>query len=400
MKRIGIYGGTFNPPHVGHIRAANYAISALSLERLLVVPSCISPHKQIPEDSPTPEQRMQMLQLCFAETPFVQVSDIELRRGGSSYTFETVLQLKKQYPDAELVLFMGTDMFLSFHTWRNPEIILKNASLGVFYRGQRDEVYSIAQQKARLEQQGAKVYLIENPVTEISSTDLRRMLTFACADAFLDPKVSKYIKANGLYGTEKSLKNLPEAELERMVVSLLKPSRVAHVLGCRDTAAQLAHKWGADETDARRAALLHDITKALDGPLQLTLCQAYGIMLDNFSKENPKVLHALTGSLVAQRIFGENEAVVAAICSHTTGKANMNTLEKIIYVADYMEPNRDFPGVEGLRTIAYTNLTKALQMGLEMTLAMLVEQGRTISSGTQEALGWLAQNKENLSERI
>ena len=394
MKRIGIYGGTFNPPHVGHVRAAYYAISALSLDKLLVIPSCIAPHKQMPEDSPSPQQRMEMLQLCFPDADAVQLSNIELQRGGSSYTYETVQQLKKDYPDAELVLFMGTDMFLSFDTWRNPEIILENASLGVFYRGQRDEIAAVARQKEIWEQKGAKVYLLENPVTEISSTDLRRMLVFDCAEEFLDPKVLQYIKKNGLYGTGRSYRNLSEAELEQTVASLLKPSRVAHVLGCRDTAGKMASHWNADETDARRAALLHDITKALDGPLQLTLCRAYGIILDHFSVENPKVLHALTGSFVAQRIFGENKAVVDAICSHTTGKANMNTLEKIIYVADYMEPNRDFPGVEVLREAAYTNLNQALRLGLEMTLAMLLEQGRTVSSGTQEALQWLVQNEE------
>ena len=78
----------------------------------------------------------------------------------------------------------------------------------------------------------------------------------------------------------------------------------------------------------------------------------------------------------------------------------MNTLEKIIYVADYMEPNRDFPGVEVLREAAFTNLNQALRLGLEMTLAMLLEQGRTVSSGTQEALQWLVQNEEKVSERI
>ena len=391
MKRIGIYGGTFNPPHVGHIRAANYAITDLCLDRLLAIPSYISPHKEIPEGSPTPEQRLQMLQLSFSNTPLVQVLDVELQRGGSSYTYETVLQLKKEYPDTELVLFMGTDMFLSFDTWRNPEKIIENASLGVFYRGQRDEVRAVAQQKEIWEKKGAKVYLLENPVTEISSTDLRRMLIFGCADEFLDPAVLRYIKENGLYGTGRSYKKLTETELEQIVVSLLKPNRIAHVRGCRDTAAQLAARWGADETDARRAALLHDITKALDGPLQLTLCKAYGIILDNFFKENTKVLHALTGSLVAQRVFGENEAVVSAIRSHTTGKADMNALEKIIYVADYMEPNRDFAGVEVLREAAYTDLNKALRLGLEMTLAMLLKEGKTVSSGTQEALQWLVQ---------
>ena len=151
----------------------------------------------------------------------------------------------------------------------------------------------------------------------------------------------------------------------------------------------MALLYGADPVDAQRAALLHDITKALDGPLQLTLCREYGINLDDFSANNPKTLHALTGSLVAERIFGENPDVVAAICSHTTGKADMNTLEKIIYVADYMEPNRDFEGVDRLRELAYTDLDGALRLGLEMTLSLLKQQGREISPESQQALQYL-----------
>ena len=389
MERIGIYGGTFNPPHIGHVRAAYHGAAALNLTKLLVIPSCISPHKQLPGNSASGQQRLEMLQLCFGEGEQITVSDLELRRGGASFTYETVAQLRENYPEAELVLFMGTDMFLSFLTWKNPELILQGASLAVFYRGETGETEKIARQKAFLEAQGAKVYLVENPITAISSTDLRRMLVFGCADPFLPEGVAAYIRSCGLYDTADSFRNLSMEDLEKTVVSLLKPNRVAHVLGCRDTAAELARIWGANEVDAARAGILHDITKALDGPLQLTLCKEYGIILDNFSSKNPKTLHALTGSLVAERIFGESAAVVSAIRSHTTGKAEMNLLEKIIYVADYMEPNRDFPGVAELRRLAYTDIDKALKLGLEMTLQMLRSQGREISLESQQALQYL-----------
>lgn len=319
----------------------------------------------------------------------MEVCDIELNRGGTSYTYQTVEQLKAQYPQDELILFMGTDMFLSFQTWKEPERILSCVSLAVFYRGDKGEKSAIADRKKEYEAQGHTVYLVENPVTEISSTQLRRMLVFRCAAPFLDEKVLGYIKENGLYGTGRNYRNLSMEELESVVVELLNPNRVRHVLGCRDTAAELARIWGADETDAARAGLLHDITKALDGPLQLTLCHEYGKVLDEFSENNPKTLHALTGSMVAERVFGENEAVVAAIESHTTGKPAMNTLEKIIYVADYMEPNRDFPGVEELRRLAYTDLDGALKLGLEMTLAVLREQKRQISPASSQALEYL-----------
>lgn len=387
MERIGIYGGTFNPPHVGHIRGAQYAISALQLQKLLLIPACISPHKTIPANSPTPAQRAEMLNLSKGEK--MELCDIELIRGGTSFTYETVEILAEQYPDQELVLLMGTDMFLSFLTWKEPQRILDKVSLGVMYRGDQDELSQIAAQMQLLETQGAKIYLIKNPVTAISSTQLRRMLVFRCSHTFLPEGVEQYIRDRNLYGAESDYRNLPMEALEQVVVSLLKPNRVAHVLGCRDTAMDLAKRWGADVTDAGRAGLLHDITKALDGPLQLTLCKEYGIVLGDFSKKYPKTLHALTGSLVAERIFGENKAVVDAICSHTTGKANMTTLEKILYVADYMEPNRDFPGVENLRHLAYTDLDKSLKTGLEMTLELLKKNNQEISPASAEAIAFL-----------
>ena len=389
MGRIGIYGGAFNPPHIGHIRAAEYAVQALYLDKLLLIPSCTSPHKPLPAGSAEPAQRLEMTRLWAGEK--MEVCDIELTRGGTSYTYQTVEQLKQRYPDDELVLFMGTDMFLSFHTWMQPERILDCVSLAVFYRGDKNEQAAISAKQQEYEAAGHRVYLVENPVTEISSTQLRRMLVFRCAEPFMDKNVLRYIEDNGLYGTNADYKNLPLEKLEKVVIDLLKPNRVKHVLGCRDTAADLAKVWGADVTDAARAGLLHDITKALDGPLQLTLCSEYGKVLDEFSENNPKTLHALTGSMVAERIFGENKAVMKAIESHTTGKPAMNTLEKIIYVADYMEPNRDFPGVEDLRRLAYTDLDGALKLGLEMTLAMLREQKRQISPASSQALAYLEQ---------
>lgn len=394
MERIGIYGGTFNPPHVGHIQAAKQAVSTLGLTKLLMIPAYAPPHKAVlPSNSPRARQRLEMLRIAAADCPQIEVSDLELKREGISYTWETLETVKKLYPGAELVLLMGTDMFLTFDTWKNPEKILGEATLGVFYRGDRGEKAAALKQREALEAQGAKVILVHNDVIVISSTQMRRLLAFRCAGEFLPAGVLDYIREYNLYDTRTNWKNLPMDKLEQVVVSLLNPNRVRHVLGCRDTAVALAKRWGADVTDAARAGILHDITKAIDGPLQLTLCDAYGKLLDDFSKRYPRTLHALTGSMVAQRIFGENPAVVSAIESHTTGKANMTLLEKIIYVADYMEPNRDFPGVEKLRELAFTDLDGALKLGLEMTLEHLKAQGAEVSPASRSALDWLNQEK-------
>ena len=393
MERIGIFGGTFNPPHIGHIQAAKAAAQELELDRVLLIPSCLTPHKSIPDGSPSAQQRLEMLRMAVQGEPQLAVSDVEVCRGGVSYTYETVEALRAQYPDADLTLLVGSDMFASLDKWKNAEQILAQVSVAVFSRGAKGEQAVIEAQQAQMEEKGHSARILDNPVIHISSTQLRRLIAFRCADPFLPQNVGDYIRDHDLYHCNADWKHLPMDQLEQIVVSLLNPNRVAHVLGCRDTAAELARIWGVDETDAARAGLLHDITKALDGTLQLTLCQEYGTILDAFSQKYPKTLHALTGSLVAERIFGENPTVVAAIASHTTGKANMNMLEKIIYVADYMEPNRNFAGVEDLRHLAHTDMDGALRYGLEMALEHLARLGDEVSPASQDALAYLNGNR-------
>lgn len=396
MDRIGIFGGSFNPPHTGHIQAAVNTASALGLTRVLLIPAREVPRKHMSPEDPTPEQRYEMLCLAARESEILEVSDLELRRPGISYTWETVRQLQGQYPQAELTLLLGSDMLRDFPQWKNADDIMRTVSLAVLPRREKQES-AILESVQSLRGRGARVTCVQNPVTDISSTQLRRLLAFGCGGEFLPRGVESYIRRHGLYATNANWKHLPMEQLEPIVIRLLAPSRVRHVLGCRDTCVALAERWGADRTDAARAGILHDITKALDGPLQLTLCAAYGKILDDFSRKYPKTLHALTGSLVAERIFGENEHVVSAICSHTTGKANMNLLETIVYVADYMEPNRDFPGVERLRELAFTDIRAALELGLEMTLDHLKNQGSEVSPQSREALNYLRTSKgENL----
>lgn len=393
MEKIGIFGGSFNPPHIGHIQAAEQAVSKLGLTRLLMIPAGQAPHKPQQQDAPSAQQRLDMLTIAVQGKPCLEVSNLELTREGNSYTWDTICQIRADHPDAELTLLVGSDMFTGIQNWVHGEDILKNVTLCVLYRGDKGEKNAVSVQKEALEAKGVRVEVLNNPVCAISSTQLRRLLAFQCGSEFLPEGVEDYIRSNGLYDTGAQWKNLPMEELEPIVVRLLNPNRVRHVLGCRDTAIELAKRWGADPVDAARAGILHDITKALDGPLQLTLCEAYGKILSDFSKKYPKTLHALTGSLVAERIFGENEAVVSAICHHTTGKANMNLLEMIIYVADYMEPNRDFPGVEELRELAFSDIRSALKLGLEMTLVHLKHQGNEVSPESREALAYLNQQE-------
>ena len=392
--KIGVYGGTFNPPHLGHLAAARAAMDALGLDKLLLMPAATPPHKELPPGSPPAADRLAMAEklvdaLLMPKT--VQVSTLEMDRPGPSYTADTVEQLHEREPESELWLLVGSDMFLSLHTWREPERIMKYASVCAFHRTQADEAVRFAAQKERLERDyGARVQLIPVPgLVGISSTRLRELLSQGEGREYLHPSVYGYILLHGLYGTHADLKHLELPELRACSYAMMKEKRVAHVQGVEEEAARLARRWGADEILARRAGVLHDCTKYLELPEQLALCQQYGVELDQLEHSAVKLLHSKTGACIARAVFGEPDEVYWAIFWHTTAKADMTTLEKILYVADYMEPNRDFEGVERLRALAYEDLDQALLLGVETTIQEMIDRRLPIHSNTLAARDWL-----------
>ena len=392
--KIGIYGGTFNPPHLGHLAAARAAIAALDLDRLMLVPAAIPPHKELPEGTPPPADRLAMagkLADALLLPKVAEVDSLEMDRPGPSYTADTVELIHSREPEARLWLLVGSDMFLTLHTWKEPERILKYASVCAFHRTQEDEAARFAAQKARLERDyGARVQLIPVPgLVEISSTRLRELLARGEGREYLHPSVYGYILLHGLYGTHADLRHLELPELRACSYAMMREKRVAHVQGVEEEAVRLARRWGADETMARRAGILHDCTKYLELEDQLALCRKYGVELDALEQQAVKLLHSKTGACIARAVFGEPEEVYWAIFWHTTAKADMTTLEKILYVADYMEPNRDFEGVERLRALAYEDLDRALLLGVETTIQEMIDRQLPIHSNTLAARDWL-----------
>ena len=394
MARIGIFGGSFNPPHLGHILALREFHEKLALDTVLLIPAANPPHKALTKNTPDAAHRLEMCRLAVGNLPYVQVSDMEIVRSGKSYTADTMKQLRERYPSEELFLLMGTDMFLSFQNWYHPEEIAAHASLAVAHRNEDDPVL-LREQAEKLENElHAKTVFVENSFLPHSSTSVRAMLAFHAAEDYLDPAVHAYIVKNGLYYYNDSLKNQPFEALSAVSLSLHHPKRMPHVVGCSDTAKRLAVLYGVDPEDARRAGILHDITKVLNAQEQLKLCETYDIILNNFEQKHPKLLHAKTGAVIADRIFGENNRVCDAINWHTTGKANMSTLEKIIYIADYMEPNRNFDGVEKLRSLANSDLDEALYLGLQMTMEQLRQRKKDIGPDSMAALRFLEERKK------
>lgn len=392
--KIGIYGGTFNPPHLGHMAAARAAVEALKLDKLLLIPAAIPPHKALPQGTPAPEHRLAMTEKmgdALGLPKVVQVSDQELHREGASYTSDTLEAIHAQYPEAELWLLMGTDMFLTLHRWHEPERIMALAGICGFGRTEQDGESVFAPQREYLAKHfGAKVVTMTLPgLVDVSSTRLRELLAAGAGREYLAPAVYGYILMHGLYGTHADLKHLDLPELRACSYSMMQQKRVPHVMGVEEEAVKLARRWGADPELARRAGILHDCTKYWDLAEQTAACAKYGVELDELEQQAVKLLHSKTGACIAKYVFGQPQPVYDAIFWHTTGKGDMTTLEKIIYVADYMEPNRDFEGVDRLRRLAYEDLDKAMLLGLEMTIQEMEERGVPVHTRTIEARDWL-----------
>lgn len=402
--KIGIYGGTFNPPHLGHQAAAEAAVKQLGLDKLILIPAAVPPHKTLPEHTPENWHRLEMtLKMADAMNlpGVVDVSDLEMEREGKSYTADTLRQLKQQYPDAQLWLLMGTDMFLTLHEWYQPEEILKLANICAFGRHEDDGEDIFAPQKAYLEKTypGAAIEVIALPnLVEISSTQLREKLLEGTAGDYLLPAVYGYILMEGLYGVKPDLKHLDIPELRACSYSMVRNKRVPHIRGTEEEAVRLAKHWGADETMARRAGILHDCTKYWELEPHLAVCDKYGVALDELERKAVKLLHSKSGACIAKEIFGEPDEVFEAIFWHTTGKADMKLLEKILYIADYMEPCRKFEGVDQMRHLAYTDLDKAMLMGVQMTIDDMKQRNVPIHTNTLGAYQWLVEHGVTLED--
>ena len=242
---------------------------------------------------------------------------------------------------------------------------------------------------------GARIFTLTIPgVVDVSSTELRERLARGGGEHELAPAVYGYILRQGLYGTQADLEHLSLQKLRPVALSYLKYKRIPHVLGTEQEAIRLAERYGADVHKARVAALLHDCTKKLDMEEQLALCRQYQIPLDDLERKALKLLHAKTGAAIARDVFGVDDEIYSAIFWHTTGKADMTLLEKIIYLADYIEPSRDFPGVEKLRKACYEDLDAGLLLGLEMSVEEMESMGNPVHVKTLEARDYLKGQRE------
>jgi nicotinate-nucleotide adenylyltransferase len=200
--RLGILGGAFNPPHIGHLVCAQEAVVQLELEKVLFVPTGVAPHREI-EDDPGGDARFEMCEAAIDGDERFEASRIELEREGPSYTSETLKALHSQSPKDELFLLLGGDQAAALPRWHEPEAVLEGATLAVVERVGYTR-NTIAIQLARL-RAADRVRYIDMPLMQVSSTSIRRRVAEGKPIRYLVPeRVADYIGSRGLYGASTS----------------------------------------------------------------------------------------------------------------------------------------------------------------------------------------------------
>lgn len=197
--KTGVFGGTFNPVHKGHIMLAEYCMDSVGLDRIIIIPTAVPPHK-ISNNLASENDRLNMCKLACRGKENFFVSDIEIKRQGKSYTYETLTQLKEIYPDDHLYTIMGADMFLTLNRWKNPEIIFEKSSIITIPRDEENKHELENFYNKVLKAMGASSVILPNPVMSVSSTFIRENLdNFNLISDMLDKGVYDYIIKNNLY---------------------------------------------------------------------------------------------------------------------------------------------------------------------------------------------------------
>ncbi|MCL2752326.1 MAG: bis(5'-nucleosyl)-tetraphosphatase (symmetrical) YqeK [Firmicutes bacterium] len=360
--RTLVFGGTFDPVHIGHTGLLS-AISA-GFDRALIVPNGNPPHK---ERATASYHRVNMCRLAF---PGLQICEYEVEKEGPSYTYETLEYLQgRGY--GELFYLVGADSLKNIFGWREPERIAALCTLAVVKRPFCNAGLEETAGRYRREL-GGRVEIFTYPSVEASSTEARLLNAFGEAHNILPAAVAEYAAAHGLYRDYCCI-------TDRYRAYSLDAERIEHIKQTALTALRLARMYGGDEPRAVTAALLHDIAKETVKTGQYDFTVPPGCPF--------KVAHSYAGGYVAEQEFGITDRdILNAVTYHTSGRPGMSTLEKIVYIADYIEPGREFADIDAIRSAAYTDLDAGTLAVLRNSVFYLREKNRDIYPLTLDAL--------------
>lgn len=400
MKDIAILGGTFNPIHNGHLIAAEFVYDTKKYDKIIFMPTGDPPHKDGKEVI-NKEHRLNMCQLAINHNENFEISTMEIDRKGTTYTVETIAELKKLNPGIHYHLIIGNDSLMQLLNWRNPKELFKICNFIVVNRPGYTSDEIIKQMDYLSKKYDAKFSVIDIPDIHISSSEIRHRVSLGKSIKYLVHHcVEEYIRDNYLYIDSDTV----GTEIEKELKKRLSTKRFEHTMGVKKTAVALAKRYNCDVIKAAMAALLHDCAKNNDDKKNLKLCDKYGINLTKAEKHNPELIHAKLGAAIANDKYEIiDQEILNAIKWHTTGKPDMTLLEKIIYIADYIEPTRDkAPNLDYLRVIAYESLDATMFLILKDTMLHLESKDKVIDSITKQTYlyykKYIKQRKVDISQ--
>jgi nicotinate-nucleotide adenylyltransferase len=383
-NRLILMGGTFDPPHIGHITAAETVMRELDAPKCLFIPTGSPPHKTVETCA---DHRFLMTLISAAHNPRFEVTRTETDREGTSYTFDTLAELKREYckdgNKTEFIYITGTDALDKVFSWKHAEQVIKMTSFAVIAR---DGIKADKTVK-KIKKHGGRVYLIDMPPVNVSSSELR--LSAQRREGFngCTPAVLEYIRRSALYTDDGKPLSLPVAKLKS---ALKKPKRFHHSLGTAETALKLALTYGEIPERAYLAGLLHDCAR------DLSAAELHAFVKDGRVKADESeirgdliyLLHADVGAYIAETEYGVTDAgILNAIKHHAAGRAGMSLLEKIIFIADCAEPHRSNEFSIHLRTFMHGGIDRAFMYALkDIKLRWTRDNGNNIHPRSLEAL--------------
>lgn len=404
--KIGIMGGTFDPVHVGHLRIAEEVRESLALDKVLFVPTGHPVFKR-DQHVTCADTRFAQVSAAIADNPFFEASRIEIDRPGDTFTVDTLRELHARYPGTELYFIVGSDAAETIGKWRGVAEIAELAHLAVAVGrpgfAQADELRGKILSAAPF-----NLHLVEVSSLEISSSDIRRRKA--------EGRSVRYLVVGGgashadwslIAGDESSLTKefyqARKAELKGRV----SEKRFKHVMGVAKTCKKLARRYGVDERKARLAGLLHDWDKGLDDDQARERVRELGLAgdLDPWVVQNmPRVLHGHTAAAALARDFPEIPGdVLQAIDRHTTAAEVMSDLDKVLYIADALEPGRTFGRIDELRAAAKVETLDSLYFQTyEYWTLLLFERRQPLHPDTMRiwnanVLRWQAEKRNGIN---
>ncbi len=388
MPSLLLYGGTFNPIHLGHLALCRTAWEQLALDRILLMPAARPPHKEAP-DLAADRHRLAMCRLAARLLPRAEACAYELERGGASYTIDTLEYLHHTRPGCDLYLLMGSDMYLTFRQWRRWRDIAALATLAVGVRRGEDSA-AVLSAREELDALGVRTVLLDHPALEMSSTGIREELRRTGHSDRLPPEVMIYLRYQGLYGTG-SPGGVVDEPLQRLLRDYIRPlmgeKRYSHSLCVEQRAVHLAKLYGADPKKAAVAGVLHDICKDMDPADRLqTIPRSDIINAIDFSAQ-PQLIHSYAAPPYIREHLGiDDPEILDAVRYHTSARGEMTPLDCTVYLADFTSDDRDYPDVEVLRALCETSMDGAMAYALRYIVEQeLPAAGQTPCPATRAA---------------